>query len=338
MKDVAERVGVSVATVSHVLNNTRFVAPATRQRVLDVIRELNYYQNVHARRLARGTSDVFALIISDIENPFYPELIKSFEKHAVERGLDLLLCPTNYSADRIAGAVRKAIENKVRGVAVMTSQAGPEVAEELTAHQVPVVFLDLGGLGPYMSNVRVDYSRGAGQAVDHLCELGHREIAFIAGPEARRSAAKYRRAIVEALKRRGVEPSRIVEGNQNVDGGVTGVRVLLEEKSLPTAILCSNDLTAIGAISALQNAGLRVPEDVSVVGSDDILFARLAQPPLTTVRLPREVLGKLAFEALEKMLRSKQRKGAEYVLETELVVRRSSGRARQGSAFELKRA
>lgn len=327
MKDVAERVGVSVATVSHVLNNTRRVAPATRRRVLAVVRKLNYYQNVHARRLARGTSDFFALIISDIENPFFPELIKSFEIQAVGRGFDVLLCPTNYNPDRIAGAVRKAIQNKVRGVAVMTSQAGPPAARELAAHQVPVVFLDLGIVRRFISNIRVDYTRGAGEAVDHLWELGHRRFGFVAGPKTRRSATRYCRAFVEALRARRLKPERIVQGSQDVKGGVEGARQLLEAENLPTAVLCSNDFTAIGVMATLRDAGLRIPQDVSVVGSDDILFARLAQPPLTTVRMPRELLGKMAFEALETMLRSGRRSGAEYVLETQVVVRQSTGPA-----------
>lgn len=331
MKDVAERVGVSVATVSHVLNNTRFVAPKTKQRVLEVVRELDYYQNVHARRLARGTSDFYALIISDIENPFFPELIKSFEIQAAEHGLDVLLCPTSYNPDRIAGAVRKAIQNKARGVAVMTTQAGEEAAAELTAHEMPVVSLDLGTIGPYQSNIRPDYSRGIAQAVEHLWKLGHRKIGVISGPQIRRSAVRYCEAVIEALQRRGLEPTGVVEGNGNVDGGTAGGRALLAAKVRPTAILCGNDLTAIGAIGALEDAGLPVPHDTSVVGSDDILFARLARPPLTTVRVPRELLGKLAFKALERMLRSKQRRGAEYVLRTQLVVRGSTGPARQDS-------
>lgn len=327
MKDVAKRVGVSVATVSHVLNNTRRVAPETRRRVLEVVRKLNYYQNVHAQRLARGTSDFFALIISDIENPFFPELIKSFEMQAVERGFDVLLCPTSYNPDRITGAVRKAIENKVRGVAVMTSQAGPKAARELAAHQVPAVFLDLGIVRRYTSNIRVDYSRGAREAVDHLLELGHRRFGFVAGPKGHRSATRYCQAFLEALRARRVKPPRIVQGSQDVEGGVAGARALLEEEDLPTAILCSHDFTAIGVIATLQDAGFRVPQDVSVVGGDDTLYARLAQPPLTTVRMPREVLGKMAFEALETMLRSKRRSGAEYVLETQVVIRQSTGPA-----------
>ena len=124
MKDVAERAGVSVTTVSHVVNKTRQVAPETRRRVLEVIRDTNFYKNVHARRLARGGSDFFGLIVSDIGNPFFPEIIKSFETAALDRGFDLLLCNTNYDPHRTQAAVRKMIENKVRGVAVMTSELG----------------------------------------------------------------------------------------------------------------------------------------------------------------------------------------------------------------------
>ncbi len=329
MKDVADRVGVSVTTVSHVMNKTRYVAPETRRRVLDAIRELNYYKNAHARRLARGRSDFLGLMISDIENPVFPELIKSFETAAAERGFDLLLCTTNYDPDRTRAVVRKMIENKVPGVAVMTSGVGMEVAGELAAHQVAVVFLDLGPARKYISNIRVNYAQGISQAINHLHDLGHQAFAFIAGPQNRRSAAKYQNAVIDALQQRGLASPRIVEGNQKMESGVAAIRSLLAQPDFPTAILCINDLTAIGAILALREAGVRVPEDVSVIGSEDIYFARVAHPPLTTVRLARDRLGRLAFEALEKMLRSQRRRGGEYVLETQLVIRQSTGSVRK---------
>src|SRR5579863_2607201 len=153
MKDVAKKTGVSVTTVSHVMNKTRFVAPQTKRRVLEVIGELNYHKDAHARRLAIGRSDFFGLIVSDIENPFFPEIVKSFESAALEAGFDLLLCNTNYDPKRIKGAVHKMIENKVRGVAIITSELATELAEELTANQVAVVFLDLGRVGHHKSNV-----------------------------------------------------------------------------------------------------------------------------------------------------------------------------------------
>lgn len=331
MKDVAERAAVSVTTVSHVLNKTRHVAPATRRRVLEAIRELNYYQDAHARRLARGRSDFFGLIVSDIGNPFFPEIIKAFENAALEKSFDLLLCNTNYQPERTEAAVRKMIENKVRGVAVMTSEWGSALAEQLATHQVAVVFLDLGSVGKYMSNIRVDYSQGIYQAIDHLRSLGHKEFAFIAGPQTLRSAVTRHKAFIDALNQWGLPSDRTVEGNHKVDGGIRAAQALLAHRPLPMAILCSNDLTAIGAMRALAEAGVRIPDDVSVVGFDDIDFARLAHPPLTTVNLSRDRLGKLAFEALHKMLRSKRHEGAEYVVETQLVIRQSTAPARGGA-------
>lgn len=326
IKDVAERAGVSKATVSRVFNNAQYIAPETRGRVLEVARQLNYYRNAHARQLARGRSDFFGLLISDIENPVFPQLIKSFETAAAEKGYDLLLCTTNYEPERAQAAIRKMIENRVRGVAVMTSGVQPEVAEELAAHQVAVVFLDLG-LGQaknYISNIQVEYSTGISQAIDHLRQVGHREIGFIAGLELRRSAAQYRQTVIRALRKRGLAFHRVVECDQTEEGGAAATRALLARPDFPTAILCINDLAAVGAMSALAEAGMRVPEDVSVIGCEDIYLARLTHPPLTTVRLDRKRLGKTAFEVLEKMLKSKARRGTESVLQTELVIRQST--------------
>ncbi len=328
MADVARKAGVSVTTVSHVVNKTRHVAPQTRHRVLALIRELNYYKDAHARHLARGRSDFFGLIVSDIGNPFFPEVIKSFETAALEKGFDLLLCNTNYTPARTEAAVRKMIENKVRGVAVMTSELATALGEELAARQVAVVFLDLGPVQKYMSNIRVDYSQGIYQAINHLHSLGHQDFAFIAGPQTLRSAVTRRKAFIDALHQWDLPSHRTLEGNHKVDGGMHAVEVLLAHPLFPTAILCSNDLTAIGALKALAEAGVRVPEDVSVVGFDDIDFARLAHPPLTTVNLSRQCLGKLAFDALHTILKSKRREGAEYVVETQLVIRQSTGTAR----------
>lgn len=327
MEDVAERAGVSVTTVSHVMNKTRFVARDTRKRVLRAIEELNYYKDAHARKLAKGQSDFFGLIVSDIENPFFPEIIKSFETAALNRGFDLMFSNTNYDSRRAQHAVRKMIENKVRGVAVMTSEFKEELAQNLTANRVPVVFLDLGQVKPYISNIKVDYATGIFQAIEHLDRLGHQAIAFIAGPQSLRSAAIRRKAFADALDRHGLTMELTVDGNHRVDGGVRAAQSLLDRPELPTAILCSNDLTAIGAMIALQDAGVRVPEDVSVVGFDDIDLAHITRPALTTVNLPRERVGALAFEALQKMLRTKARPGAEYVVETQLQVRKSTAPA-----------
>lgn len=329
MQDVAQLVGVSKTTVAHVLNNTRPVAHETRRRVLEAVRQLNYHKNAHARRLARGGSDMFGLLISDIQNPFFPELISSFQAAALQRGFDMLLFATNYDPSRTHAAITKMIENEVRGVAVMTSQAGREVAKQLSAHRIPVVFLDLGVVKNYISNIRFDYLAGVRQAVEHLLGFGHRDFGIVTGPETHRSASKYAGVMIAALRERSLFPRLILRGNQRVDGGVSAVQELVACPQFPTAILCSNDLTAIGLTLGLQRLGIKVPDDVSVIGSDDIPFAALVQPPLTTVQLDRAALGFQAFDALERMLKSNRRRGAEYVAETRLVIRESTGLARK---------
>ncbi len=327
MSDVAARCGVTASTVSRVLSGTKFVAPETRELVMRAMQELNFHRDSHARRLARGRSDFLGLIISNIENPFYPGLIKAFESAALERGFEVLLCTTNYDPARTEQAFRKMIENKSPGVAVMTSRVDSSTAQRLAERGVASVFLDSDGIGPLKSNIRLDYAKGAGEAVRYLHTLGHRRFALIAGPDDRPSHAAFRRAVETALRGLGLK-LQVVAGNNDAESGAEAVTRLLTGAELPTAVLCSNDLTALGAIRALHKSGLQVPGDVSVVGADDIPFAALAHPPLTTVRIPRERLGQLACETLEKMLGKSRAAGTETILPTALTIRESTGPVR----------
>ena len=326
MKDVAERCGVSETTVSHVFNRTRFVSPETRRKVLEAVRELGFYTNAHARRLARGSSDFLGLVISDIENPFFPEVIKSFENAALKRGFEVLLCTTNYRAERTRAAMRKLIENKVAGVAILTSQVDPGEASDLATNHIPTVFLNSASVEPYRSNIAIDHAMGAQAAVRYLHGLGHRRFAFVQGPGNRPSARIAREALTNALAEFGLKCD-LLAGENTLQSGASAVRELLDGGRLPTALLCDNDLCALGAMAALKDAGVEVPGRVSVVGADDIPFAQLASPPLTTIRIPRDEIGAQAFAALAKMLRSKQRAGTEYRVETALVIRQSTGAA-----------
>jgi DNA-binding LacI/PurR family transcriptional regulator len=159
-------------------------------------------------------------------------------------------------------------------------------------------------------------------------ELGHRRAAVIAGPGDNRTAITIKQALVAGLNARKLNPFPVIDCNYRVDSGASAVRSVLSRPKIPTVIFCGSDLIAMGAMSALEKAGVKIPEDVSVIGIDDISFACLARPPLTTIHVPRERLGTIAFEALDKMLKLKRRRGADYYLETELVVRRSTGGVR----------
>jgi LacI family transcriptional regulator len=329
MNEVAQLAGVSPSTVSRVLNKSPFISEETVRRVTAAVQSLNYHRNVHARRLAIGKSDLFGLVISEIANPFFPEVIRGFQSAAWDRGFDVLLLNTEYSAKRTESVIRKLIERDVRGVAVMTSSLGEEVISPLTDEGIGVVFCSHVPADRLVSNITIDYQRGIIEAINHVASLGHSHAAVIAGPETNRTAVTIKQALVNRLKQRGLRPDPITHSDYHLDAGASAVEVILSAKEIPTVVFCGSDLIAMGAMLALESAGIDVPRDISVVGIDDISFSFLARPPLTTISVPREQLGVTSFQALDKMLRLKRQRGAEYMLETGLVIRKSTALARQ---------
>jgi DNA-binding LacI/PurR family transcriptional regulator len=329
IKDVAREAEVSTATVSHVINNTRFVSEEVRARVLEAIERCDYYPNAQARSLASGRSHTLGLVVSDIMNPFFPELVKSIEMAAFERGYDLVLANTNYDAERTSNYVRRIIERKVDGVALMTSELDTALIDELARKDVCVVFLDLGSAGEHMSNLAVNYAVGIEEAIQHLVSLGHERIAYISGPTRLRSAAKrleaFRACVMEMLP--DTHPV-IYEGDFKIEGGRRAAYEMIERDGLPTAVVAANDLTALGAMQEFRAAGLKIPHDVSIVGFDDIAFASLTDPPLTTICLPRTELGRRAVEALMTTIEHPSRQGVEIQIPTYLVMRGSTAPAR----------
>lgn len=327
MREVAQRAGVSPATVSRVLNKTHYIAEETERKVLDVVGQMKYFKNVHARRLATGQSNLFGLVISEIANPYFPELIRGFQSTAWDRGFDVLLCNTQYDSHRTIAIIQKLRESDVRGVAIMTSSIDRAMISGLIDAGIGTVFCNLNSPERFVSTISVDYQRGVSEAIEHVVGLGHRRAAIIAGPEGNRTAVMIKQALVKGLQKHGLALSRLVNSSYEVDSGASAVRALLSSKDRPTVLFCGSDLIAMGAMSALERFGVEIPDDMSVIGIDDIPFAFLARPPLTTIRVPRERVGVVAFDALEKMLQKKRRQGADHYIETELIVRSSTGPA-----------
>ncbi|MFN2516438.1 MAG: LacI family DNA-binding transcriptional regulator [Pyrinomonadaceae bacterium] len=332
IKDVAREAGVSTATVSHVINNSRFVSEETRAKVLRAIERCNYYANAHARSLASGRSHILGLLISDIINPFFPELVKSIEAAAFERGFELMLSNSNYDPQRTSHYVKRFIERDVAGVALMTSEFDMDLVDRLARRHVPVVFLDLDAPGVNRSNLCVDYSEGIQEALRYLISLGHRDIAFVGGPEHLRSAIKRRNAFCDGLMKYLPHPvaPKIYEGNFKLEGGKGAANQILSAEKLPTAVMFANDLMALGAMQEFREAGLEIPRDISVVGFDDIAFASLAN--LTTVCLPRSVLGSSAVEALMLTVEHPDQEGMELHVPTYLIMRGSTAAVRNSEA------
>lgn len=328
IKDVAMLAQVSTATVSHVINNTRFVSDETKRRVLGAIERVGYAPNIHARNLASGQTRTLGLIVSDITNPFFPDLVKSVQEKALELGFDVVVLNTNYDSERDAPYVQRLLELRVRGVIILTTEMDLSVIKRLSSQKIMVVFLDIGKVGPHTSNIRVNYEQGVHQAVEHLLELGHRQIAFVSGPLHFKSAQIRRQAFLRSMKKYRAslhtEPV-IYEGDFKLESGQRAVKELVALKNKPTAIIAANDLMAVGAMWELGRAGLRVPKDISVIGCDDIWLARLTDPPLTTVMIPRAEIGTAAVEAVLRSDSANGNSGREIRIATQLLVRESTG-------------
>jgi DNA-binding LacI/PurR family transcriptional regulator len=328
IRQVAKQARVSTATVSRVINGSAPVSEKTAERVRRTIEKLSFYPNTHARTLGSGKSRMYGLIISDITNPFFPELVKSFEDIAVEHGQEVIVANTDYQPKRMEMCVRRMLERKVDGVAIMTSEMEPGLADMLSHRGIPIVFLDTGTVSSRSSNIEVDYGGGIDRAIEHLASLGHTRIAFISGPMGLKSAQTRHEAFRSGMRRKGLPyvADLVRHGDHRTEGGRIAMRELLELKHRPTAVIGSNDLTAIGAVGAIHQAGLRVPEDISVVGCDDIELSNFIHPPLTTIRIPRNELATRAFTALFAVSQGGET-GASYRIEPTLVLRQSTAMA-----------
>jgi DNA-binding LacI/PurR family transcriptional regulator len=327
IRDVAKAAGVSTATVSNVLNGRGKVGARTQQLVLSTVKRLGYIPDVHARHLASGNRRAMGIIVSDIENPFFPEVIKGFETRARQLGYDAILSDTNYDPRRTREAAERMMEHKVRGVAIMTSEISTQMIHELARRKIAVTFLDLAPVRKYMSNLRIDYFSGVQQIVNYLHECGHRRIAFIAGRPQLKSNRVRLHAYESCMKALGLEPGPILPGNLRFEGGLAAGSAIAQLSPRPTAAIAINDLTAIGVIKALLNAGLSVPQDISVTGFDKTRLAEYSNPSITTVDIHRDMLGHIAADALHELVGSSNPQGKEYPISVELVVGDSTGPA-----------
>jgi LacI family transcriptional regulator len=322
---VAKKARVSIATVSRTVNRVPTVNPKLAKRVWDAVQELGYFPNTQARALGSGKSGIFGLIVSEITNPFFPELIQRFEEVAVESGYEILISSTSYDPKRMEVCIRRMIERNVEGVAVMTFGIERPLYEQLAERNIPLVMVDAGPERPGISLLKVDYHHGIRQAVQHLAALGHRNIAFVSGPLHLHSAVSRVTAFVNSVKECGITLNKqwMMEGDHTMEGGIRAMEAILGLRSQPTAVMCSNDMTALGVLHKAYRAGVRIPHDLSLIGFDDIHMAEVMIPPLTSIHMSRMDLARAAVSALRARAEGtgKQR---EYQIDTRLVVREST--------------
>jgi LacI family transcriptional regulator len=330
IREIAKRAKVSTATVSRTINRVPTVDPALAKRVMKVVEDMGYYPNTAARALVSGKSRIFGLIVSEITNPFFPEIVQAFEDIAVQNHYEILLTSTVHDPKRMELAVRRMIERRVDGVAILTFGMEDALIEDLRFRKVPLVFVDVGPQAAGVTNIRVNYQQGIREAVSHLANLGHKRIAFVAGPTNLKSAMARRAAFEAAMQENGltVDSELIVTGDHKVEGGIAALAQLAALSKKPTAILCSNDMTAVGVMREAYDRGITIPRELSVIGFDDIRLAEFTTPPLTTVRMSQKQLAEYAFQALRGEVEGHgdSANGKEVELETSLILRGSTAK------------
>jgi len=279
IREVAEAAGVSVGTVSNVLNNPALVAEATRQRVEEAIAQLGFVRNGSARQLRAGRSAAVGAIVLDIGNPFFTEVARGIEDRLGEDGCILILCSSDERAEKEARYLRLLEEQGVRGVLVPPAGGELDLLGELRGRGTPVVLLDRTSTDPDICSVAVDDVKGGELAAGHLVSLGHRKIAFVNGPTTIRQCADRRRGVRRALRTAGLDLDtslrEVTVPTLNADGGEAALDDILNapRSDRPTAIACVNDLTALGVLRGLRHRGMTAPNDMAVVGYDDVEFA-----------------------------------------------------------------
>lgn len=331
--DIARAAGVSKATVSRVLNNNYpYIRPDTRQRVEQAIHELAFRPSGIARSLTSKRTLTAGVLISDIRNPFYPEVVQGVEDAALAEGYNVFLCNTNYDIERGTVFVRLLIDKGVDGVLIMSSSTSDTWLDELLQNDIPVVILDWEKARQNdLSVIGVDYQAGVAQAARHLVALGHRRFGHVSGPLGLQTGRDRRDAFVKALRELGISETQItvIEGTMHIESGREAARALLSQPQPVTAIFAANDLMALGVLAEARARNLSVPRHLSLVGLDDIWIASQITPTLTTVALPRYQIGQLAMQLLLERLATPEVSGKRrsVQVETHLVIRESTGPA-----------
>jgi DNA-binding LacI/PurR family transcriptional regulator len=329
MRAVAQRAGVSSATISRVINGSSAVKQETAERVRRILKELNYIPNPIATTLKYGRSNTFGLIVPDLINPFFPEFLLAFEQVLVENDHELLLATTQSTETKLLNSVRRMLMRQVDGVVLMGSEYETRAVEPLFERKIPIVTLDRRRVQAGTGDVAFDFEGGYLQAVEHLHGLGHRRIGFLGGTKGIRTSEIRLESFRKAIQNLGLTyyPELVREGDYRVDGGEAAMKSLLETARRPTAVLTANDLTAFGALRALRDRGISVPEQMSVIGFDGIKLGSAVSPSLTTVRIPTREAALACIQVLRRLRANIERRGMSVSVKVEFLIRRSTARA-----------
>jgi len=323
MREIARKLGVSISTVSRALSKPEMVRPELRDRILKTAREMDYKPNRIARAMVRGQSDLVGLLVPDITNPFFPAIVRGVEDAARKHGLNLIVCNSDGHVEKEKQYLHSLHGLAVVGVIVASASRHDAYVGQL-ASDVPVVVMDRKIAAPLVAEVNVDNYGGSKAVIDHLAELGHRKLLYFAGPQLVSTAEERLRGFRDQCHVHHIA-YEIVRAGFGIDDGYTAMQKTEASLDGTTGVVCANDLCAFGALARLVDIGIAVPDQLSVTGFDDIAFARIFSPSLTTVRQPTYEMGRRAVKAILDM-RAGHSPHQPIVLATQLVVRGSTAR------------
>lgn len=331
MRDVAEQAGVSVTTVSHVINNSRPVSPETRLRVEQALQVLGYQPNVLARSLRRGKTNTIGVILPDNANPYFAEVVRGIEDASFSQGYSVILCNSDNDLAKERLYTNVLIEKQVDGIIFVAAGLSDENIQNLSSRGVPAILVDRQVPGVQLDSVVADNLGGGIMATRHLLDLGHTSIACIAGPQGVPSSQERVAGFHQAVEAADLEvnPDQVVEGDFQYQGGYEAAQRLSQAGSAPTAIFACNDLMAIGAYRYAHENQLRIPQDISIIGFDDVHLASYTNPPLTTVRQSKAKMGSRAADLLIERIANRRLSPRQEIIPVQLVVRASTARLNQ---------
>lgn len=328
MRDVAEQAGVSVTTVSHVINHSRPVNTDTRQRVEQVMQVLGYQPNVLARSLRKGKTNTIGVILPDNANPYFAEVVRGIEDASFSQGYSVILCNSDNDLEKERFYTNVLIEKQVDGIIFVAAGLSDGNLQNLQTRGIPAVMVDRKVPGVQLDCVFADNQVGGYLATEYLIGLGHTSIACISGPQGGASSRERITGYRQALEVSGIDPNPdwLVEGDFQYQGGYEALKLLSKAGSIPTAIFACNDLMAIGAYRYAQEKNISIPQELSIIGFDDISLAAFVNPPLTTIRQSKDKMGSLAANLLLERIANKNMGLRQEIVAVQLVVRGSTAR------------
>ncbi|KLV07087.1 transcriptional regulator [Photobacterium aquae] len=326
IKDVARLAGVSTTTVSHVINKTRFVAEATQKKVLEAVDELNYAPSAVARSLKCNTTRTIGMLVTKSTNPFFAEVVHGVEEYCYGQGYTLILCNTEGNLDKQRDYLRMLAEKRVDGLLVMCSDLDEKLLALLERQKdLPMVIMDWGPESPHTDKIQDNAELGGYVATKYFIEHGHKKIGCLTGHSEKAACRDRLKGFRKAMNEANlpVNEDWILEGDFECESAVVAANALIAMEERPTAIFCFNDIMAMGLISTFQQAGIRIPDDISIIGYDNIDLAPYFSPPLTTIHQPKRRLGKSAVEILMHRVKDKEHAHQVFEMTPELVERKS---------------